>query len=70
MYPTPECVSKCREDYKTPFEDDKHFGEEGYAVQGVKDIQKDIYENGPVSAAFTVYSDLLGKLNISILFKT
>ena len=38
---------------------DKHFAKKAYGVSGVDAIATDIMTNGPVSAAFTVYSDFL-----------
>ena len=38
---------------------DKHFAKKAYGVSGVDAIMTDIMTNGPVSASFTVYSDLL-----------
>jgi cathepsin B len=56
--PTPECVNECpNKGYKIKFEDDKHKGQEYHTFKTVEDIQKEILENGPVAASFTVYDD-------------
>jgi cathepsin B len=58
--PTPKCSKKCIDTYPTPFAHDKHFGQSTYAVgPDQTQIQTEIYTNGPVEAAFTVYADFL-----------
>ncbi|CAF1683036.1 unnamed protein product [Adineta ricciae] len=57
--PTPRCTKKCIDDYPTPFAKDKHFGQSVYAVRSEKQIQTELFKNGPVEAAFTVYADFL-----------
>jgi len=39
------------------YDDDKVKATDAYSVSGVANIQKEILEHGPVTAAFTVYSD-------------
>lgn len=57
---TPKCVKKCEEGYNVPYEEDKHFGKTSYSIaRDINQIQEEIYKNGPVEAAFTVYEDLL-----------
>ncbi|KAL5275686.1 CTSB family protein [Megaselia abdita] len=57
---TPKCVHKCRSGYKPTYEEDKHFGAKSYSVsKSPVDIQKEIFKNGPVEGAFTVYEDLI-----------
>nr|KAF6479585.1 cathepsin B [Molossus molossus] len=42
------------------YKDDKHFGCQSYSVpSSEKEIMAEIYKNGPVEAAFSVYSDFL-----------
>ncbi|KAK3798806.1 hypothetical protein RRG08_040637 [Elysia crispata] len=55
--PTPKCVEKCIPGYKKTFKEDKQFGDKFYGVRGVENIMKELYTNGPVTAAFYVYSD-------------
>ncbi|KAK7602749.1 hypothetical protein V9T40_006723 [Parthenolecanium corni] len=57
---TPECKQTCESSYKIPYRKDLHYGASAYSINGgEKEIQKEIYKNGPVEAAFTVYSDFL-----------
>jgi len=56
--PTPKCEKTCREGYNATFSHDKHFGSSSYNVDSDQNqIMKEIYTNGPVEAAFTVFSD-------------
>jgi len=56
--PTPECRSACREGYNNSYSDDKHYGSDVYSVESEeRSIMAEIMKNGPVEAAFTVYSD-------------
>jgi len=57
--PTPDCKKKCIDEYKVPFAKDKHFGQSVYSVRSEKQIQTELFKNGPVEAAFTVYADFL-----------
>jgi cathepsin B len=57
--PTPDCKKQCIDGYSIPFAKDKHFGQSVYSVRSVKQIQTEIFTNGPVEAAFTVYADFL-----------
>jgi cathepsin B len=58
---TPKCVNQCTNpSYKTDFKADKHFGKNSYSVKRNEDqIRLEIYKNGPVEAAFTVYEDFV-----------
>jgi cathepsin B len=57
---TPKCQNKCIPEYKIPFKDDKHYGQSSYSVaRHPQQIQMEIYKNGPVEGAFSVYEDLL-----------
>jgi len=58
--PTPKCTKKCIDAYPTPFAKDKHHGASAYSVgPNQQEIQAEIYKNGPVEAAFSVYADFL-----------
>jgi len=58
--PTPKCTKKCIDEYPTPFTQDKHYGDSVYGVgPNQEQIQTEIYKNGPVEAAFSVYADFL-----------
>jgi cathepsin B len=57
---TPKCQNKCIPEYKVPFKQDKHFGKSSYSVsRHPQQIQMEIFQNGPVEGAFSVYEDLL-----------
>ena len=48
----------CEKGYNKTYTADKHHGLRAYGVaRSVKQIQTEIYKNGPVEADFTVYSD-------------
>ncbi|KAJ8321806.1 hypothetical protein KUTeg_000277 [Tegillarca granosa] len=57
--PTPDCSHKCEDGYKFSYDKDKHYGKSSYSVEGETEIMKELYTNGPVEAAFTVYSDFV-----------
>lgn len=55
---TPRCVHTCHAGYTTAYDEDKHYGATSYSIRrDVANIQTEIMTNGPVEAAFTVYSD-------------
>jgi len=57
---TPSCTSKCIDGYPDTFTHDKHFGSSTYSVRPEQtQIETEIFKNGPVEAAFTVYADFL-----------
>ncbi|CAF4129098.1 unnamed protein product [Rotaria sp. Silwood2] len=57
---TPSCSKKCIDSYSIPYNQDKHFGASVYSIRSdEKQIQSEIYNNGPVEGAFTVYADFL-----------
>ena len=61
-YPTPTCLAQCDSgsDYPTKYEKDLHKFASAYGIAAdVKAIATEIYTNGPVEAAFTVYEDFL-----------
>jgi len=58
--PTPPCAKKCIDSYSIPFAQDKHYGSTVYSVRAEEtQIETEIFKNGPVEAAFTVYADFL-----------
>jgi len=57
---TPKCVHKCQSSYTKQYKDDKRYGKTSYSVKRNEvDIRREIYQNGPVEGAFTVYEDLV-----------
>ncbi|BFZ21365.1 hypothetical protein BsWGS_24404 [Bradybaena similaris] len=56
---TPACHTACREGYNKTYTEDKRKGSSAYGIEGVEKIMQDLVDNGPVTAAFTVYSDFL-----------
>jgi len=55
---TPKCVRRCEAPYTTPYQKDLHYGKKSYSLPNkVNQIQMELIRNGPVEAAFTVYSD-------------
>ncbi|KAK5873815.1 hypothetical protein PBY51_018820 [Eleginops maclovinus] len=55
---TPNCVFKCETGYTPDYKADKHFGKSSYSVLSEEEqIQSEIFKNGPVEGAFTVYED-------------
>lgn len=56
--PTPKCVNQCEAGYKVSYDKDKHYGVSTYSVNSNEDqIKAELMNNGPIEAAFTVYSD-------------
>lgn len=56
---TPPCKKVCEDSYKVSYSADKHFGVKTYSVTGEENIMQELVQNGPVEAAFDVYSDFL-----------
>jgi cathepsin B len=55
---TPACSKSCESSYSVNYSKDLHFGRKAYSVsRKPAQIQMDIMKNGPVEAAFSVYSD-------------
>jgi cathepsin B len=55
---TPKCEAACEKGYTLTYKADKHMGASGYAVgNGVEGMQQELFENGPIVSAFTVYED-------------
>jgi cathepsin B len=60
IVPTPSCKRSCISGYNNTYTGDKHRGSKSYGIPGSADaIATEIMNNGPVEAAFTVYSDFL-----------
>lgn len=58
MYSTPKCTSDCSEGtYEKTYADDKHFAKSVFSIQGEDNIRREIFENGPISVAMSVYED-------------
>ncbi|CAF1964752.1 unnamed protein product [Brassica oleracea] len=56
-YPTPKCVRKCVSGNQL-WRESKHYGVSAYKVRhDPQDIMAEVYKNGPVEVAFTVYED-------------
>jgi cathepsin B len=56
---TPKCTSQCQDGYTISYKDDKWYGSSVYTVKGEEQIKAEIFKNGPVQTAFTVYDDFL-----------
>ncbi|XP_005373887.1 PREDICTED: cathepsin B [Chinchilla lanigera] len=57
---TPKCSKSCEPGYSPSYKEDKHYGYDSYSVSNVeREIMAEIYKNGPVEGAFTVFSDFL-----------
>ncbi|KAM9766198.1 cathepsin B [Menidia menidia] len=55
---TPQCKSQCETGYTPSYTEDKHYGKTSYSVPSeVEQIQYELFKNGPVEGAFTVYED-------------
>lgn len=57
---TPSCKSSCvNTGYATAFSDDEHSGNGGksYSLGSIDEIKQSLFTKGPVTGAFTVYSD-------------
>jgi cathepsin B len=57
---TPSCEHKCQASYTKSYQQDLHYGQKAFQVSSNQEaIKKEIYTNGPVEAAYTVYEDFL-----------
>jgi cathepsin B len=58
--PTPKCNKNCRSGFPRSYTQDKHKATSAYKVAGnAAAIQTEIYTNGPVECAFTVYENFM-----------
>eukprot|EP01028_Stygiella_incarcerata_P002656 TRINITY_DN14_c0_g2_i2.p1 TRINITY_DN14_c0_g2~~TRINITY_DN14_c0_g2_i2.p1 ORF type:complete len:343 (-),score=65.54 TRINITY_DN14_c0_g2_i2:450-1478(-) len=53
--PTPSCSKTCKNG--ASWQGDKHYAQSSYSVEGEKDMMNEIYQHGPIEAAFEVYED-------------
>jgi cathepsin B len=59
-YPTPECTGQCVTEYGVDYEQDRWFASDAYGIESnEKKIMTEIYQNGSVEVALTVYEDFL-----------
>lgn len=57
---TPKCVKTCEDGYDVDYAKDKHHGKKSYSItKNTDEIRQEIFDHGPVEAAFTVYEDLI-----------
>jgi len=57
-YPSPQCTGSCSESsYGKSKKEDKLKATDAYSVRGVKNIQTELLNHGPLYVAFTVYDD-------------
>uniref|UniRef100_A0A8C6KP43 Cathepsin B n=4 Tax=Nothobranchius furzeri TaxID=105023 RepID=A0A8C6KP43_NOTFU len=57
---TPQCVQQCIDGYSLSYPKDKHFGKRSYSIPSQQEqIMTELFKNGPVEAAFSVYEDFL-----------
>ena len=57
---TPKCPYKCIPEYPKSWKEDKHYAVSAYKIANDElAIMKELYENGPVETAFTVYEDFM-----------
>lgn len=58
--PAESCRSDCpNSSYPVSFSQDKHHAKTSYSLSGEDQMMRDIYQHGPVTAAFSVYSDFV-----------
>lgn len=55
----PKCVRQCEPGYPTPYEQDIHFGEKAYTLNGEAQIMAEVYKNGPLTVSFIAFADFL-----------
>ncbi|VDO80467.1 unnamed protein product [Soboliphyme baturini] len=56
-YNTPACKRTCIRGWKKSFQDSMYYGSGAYALKSEASAMQDIFENGPITSAFTVYND-------------
>jgi cathepsin B len=59
-FPTPKCSHTCSSGYPKPFHQDLWYASNTYTLSSKEEeIMTELYENGPLEGAFTVYEDFL-----------
>jgi len=59
-YPSPSCPNSCNAAWNgPPWNQDLYHASSAYDLSGEADIKTEIFTNGPVETAFTVYEDFL-----------
>ena len=53
----PSCPNSCQDGYPKTLSEDKSYGASAYSVRGEENMKQEIYENGSISATFSVYED-------------
>jgi cathepsin B len=57
-YSTPKCTESCIDDkYSRKYSEDKVKAKSAYSISGEEKIMEELFTNGPVTGAFTVYED-------------
>jgi cathepsin B len=56
-YPTPSCPSRCKNGDN--WSQSKKYGDKVYSIDGEDDLMQELYTNGPIEVAFSVYQDFL-----------
>jgi len=57
---SPKCTRSCQSGYETSYSKDKHRSSgRSYSISNIEHLKQDLYANGPVTGAFTVYEDFL-----------
>jgi len=55
---TPKCEKQCINGYSPSYPKDKHYGKHTHSIPAKQEqIKAELFKNGPVEAAFTVYAD-------------
>jgi len=55
----PVCGTTCPSNTSIDYATDKVLGASAYGIKGVDAIKQEIYANGSITGAFTVYEDFL-----------
>jgi len=56
-YPSPSCPNKCKNG--NSWGSSKHHGSKSFSVSGEQKLMQELYTNGPIEVAFSVYQDFL-----------